>query len=211
MHEEDKSLQAKSKIANMAAECLGLLGRRKPIEAAAAYLGLTEEIMNDLGVPPAQIQYAAVARSIDGEQYAKINIVPSVDLSVICNSIPTEHQEAAVDFAASTFGKLDACLDLWATLEDPDCGIDEEERFQICDAFRLALGAVSLIRQFGYHFNSDNMGPGGPLVVPAALDITSLLVEQDRTGTAAAMCSNPTIKALMEFVMSSDAYEDTDE
>lgn len=209
MNEEEPSDDdATKKCREVTAECLELLSNRRPIEAATNYLGRVEEIMSDLGVPPAQIQYAAVAKSIDVEAYAKISVVASVDFSAVCNGVPEEHQEAAIRFASSAFQKLDACMDLWAafpTLSDELDDLDKKERFEICDAFRLAIGAVSLVRQFGYHFNPELSGSVGGHSLAPELDMEKLLTEFDGTGTAEAMCRNPSFQALMEFVMSPDA------
>jgi len=209
MNEEESSEdEATKKCREVTAECLDLLANRRPIEAATNYLGRVEEIMSDLGVPPAQIQYAAVAKSIDAEAYAKISIVASVDFSAVCNGVAEDHQEAAIRFASSVFRKLDACMELWAefpTLSDDLEELDKQERFQICDAFRLAIGAVSLVRQFGYHFNPELSGMVGGHSLAPELDMEKLLTEFDGTGTAKAMCRNPSFQALMEFVMSPDA------
>lgn len=207
MHDDELN-KAKEKMKQVAVECIALLQERRPIEAATCYLGLVEQVMYDFGVPPAQIQYAAMSPKIDKDgSYKEINVVPSVDLSAIVNDVSSGQQEAALSFARKSFDRVDKCVSLWAMLPDAGDDLDEETKLQIGDAFKLAIGAVSLVRQFGYHFNPRTRGPK-----PCELaDLDQLLIECDKTGAAAAMCDNPALRSLMDFVMCDDAYDEEEE
>ena len=203
MLDDDEINEAKAKMQEVAVECIQLLQSRRPIEAATCYLGLMEDVLHGYGIPPAQIQYAAMApRGEKPGSYSTINVIPSVDLSAIVNDVPVHQQEAAVEFAARSFERINQCIQAWA-IYDEDCGLDIDEKHEIGDAFRLALGAVSLIRQYGYHFNPLTRGPKPCELV----DLDDLLIENDVSGTALAMTANPSLRSLMEFVMAPDAYE----
>ena len=92
MHDDELN-KAKEKMKQVAVECIALLQERRPIEAATCYLGLVEQVMYDFGVPPAQIQYAAMSPKIDKDgSYKEINVVPSVDLSAIVNDVSSGQQ-----------------------------------------------------------------------------------------------------------------------
>jgi len=209
MNEEENIEDAKEKMKALTLECIELLDSRRPVEAATCYLGLVEQIMDSFGVPPAQIQYAAMApkHEMDGA-YSRITIVPSVDLSAIVNGIPEKQQDAAIRFAQKSFDRLDKCVELWAVLPDAVSGdemeLDSETRHQLGDAFRFAIGAVSLVRQYGYHFNPRSRGPK-PCELP---DLDRLLTEVDDTGTALALSRNKALRSLMDFVMDEDAFEE---
>lgn len=207
MYNDDEIDKAKAKMQEIAIECIQLLEQQRPIEAATCYLGLMEEVLHKYGIPPAQIQYAAMApRHEKPGHYSKINVVPSVDLSAIVNDVPMPQQNAAVEFAALSFERVDKCIQVWAIMSDEDGGLSLDERHEIGDAFRLALGAVSLVRQYGYHFNPLTRGPK-PCELP---DLDALLIETDETGTALAMTVNPALRSLMKFVMDKEAYEEFD-
>ena len=169
-----------------------------------------EQVLHGYGIPPAQIQYAAMApRGEKPGHYSKINVIPSVDLSAIVNDVPMPQQNAAVEFAARSFDRVDKCIQVWAIMPGEDGELDVDERHEIGDAFRLALGAVSLVRQFGYHFNPLTRGPK-PLPDYLLLDMDILLSSHDLTGTALAMTLNPALRSLMKFVMDKEAYEEFD-